>query len=112
MLMKNKFSEFIGSITGVSSITALCLLAAKKYDAAAMLFAVVSVGAAGILWERYSRKAQAPLNFKAFSKRRMLDGDELQFLIAHSPHVILAAASYFLAKQKAAKENSYGTFRL
>lgn len=104
--MKNKFNEFISSITGISSIAALGLLVAKKYDAATMLFTVISIGAAGILWERYSRKAHATLNIKAFSKRRPLDRDDLEFLIAHSPHIILAATSYFLARQRAAEQGN------
>jgi len=103
MLMKEKTIEFFSSITGISTITAATLLATKKYDLAAILFTVLSLGAAGVLWERYSRKAGAPLNIKAFAKKGIPDKDELDFLAAHSPQIILAATAYYLAKRKQAK---------
>jgi hypothetical protein len=97
--MKEKTIEFLSSITGISTITAATLLATKKYDLAAILFAALSLGVVGVLWERYSRKAGAPLNIKAFAKKGIPDKDEVEFLAVHSPQIILAATAYFLSKR-------------
>jgi len=106
VLMKEKTIEFFSSITGISTITATTLLATKKYDLAAILFTALSLGAIGVLWERYSRKAGAPLNITAFAKKGIPDKDELEFLAVHFPQIILAATAYLLAKRKQARQKN------
>ena len=98
--MRFNWIEFLTSITGVSTITAVSLLAAKKYDLAAAVFAALTIGAVGVFWERYSQRSGSPLNLKVIMKKRLLDKDEIEFIITHSPYPFLAAATYLLAKRK------------
>jgi hypothetical protein len=98
--MRFDLVQFLTSITGVSSITAVSLLAVKKYDLAAVVFTALTIGAVGVLWERYSRKAGTPLDLRALTKNRLPDQEDLEFIITHSPYPFLAAATYLLAKRK------------
>ncbi|OGY22488.1 MAG: hypothetical protein A2126_02060 [Candidatus Woykebacteria bacterium GWB1_45_5] len=99
--MRLDLVQFLTSITGISSITAVSLLAVKKYDLAATIFTALTIGAVGALWERYSRKSGAPLDLRAFRDKRLLDQEETEFVITHSPYPLLALFAYFLAKKRA-----------
>ena len=98
--MRFDLVQFLTSITGLSSITAGSLLAARRYNLAAAVFTALAIGSVGVLWERYSRKSGSSLDLRTFSKKRLPDQEELEFIVAHSPYPFLAAAAYFLAKKK------------
>ena len=65
--------QFLTSITGVSAVVGISLLATRKFDLASVVFTAVSLGAAGVLWERYSRRAGLPLDLGAITKKRLLE---------------------------------------
>jgi hypothetical protein len=98
--MRFDFFEYLTSVTGITSLAAASLLVTKKYDLAAVTFTALSLGAAGVLWERYSRKAGAPLDLKVFSKRRLPEQEEIDFILSHSPFPFLAVLSYLLARKR------------
>jgi hypothetical protein len=98
--MRFSTSEFITSITGISTITGASLLAIRKYDLAALVFTFLTVGSLGVIWERYSRKAGSPLDLKVLTKKALPEKDEIDFILIHSPYPFLAAAAYILAKRR------------
>jgi len=98
--MRFNISQFITSVTGLSTIAGTSLLLTRKYDWAAIVFTVLTIGSLGVIWERYSRKAGAPLDIKVFLKKSLPEKEELEFIITHSPYPFLAGATYLLSKKK------------
>ena len=98
--MRFNISQFITSVTGISTIAGVSLLATRKYDLAAIVFTMLSVGAAGIIWERYSRNAGSALDLKVFTRKTMPEKDDIDFMLTHSPYPFLALVSYVLAKRR------------
>lgn len=99
--MKFNVLQFTNSMTGVSAIVGATLIVAKRYDLAAAVFIALSIGSAGVLWERYSRRVGSHMSLKAFlRKEKPVWEGEVDFLVNHLPYATLAAVSYFLAKRK------------
>ncbi|MEX0617264.1 MAG: hypothetical protein WD231_05725 [Candidatus Woykebacteria bacterium] len=100
--MKFNHAQFINSITGVSTAAGVLLLMYKRYDLAALAFTLLSAGAAGVLWERYTSRSGHPLSLKALTTKRLPERNgEIDFALTHLPYPTLAAISFFLAKRKA-----------
>jgi hypothetical protein len=99
--MRVNFSteNFINSITGLSALASLSLLAARRYDVAAALLAALTVGSAGVAWDRYSTKSGSPLDIRVLRGRRRPDSDELHFIVTHLPYAFLALFSYAAARK-------------
>jgi hypothetical protein len=98
--MKFNAIQFVNSITGLSAITGATLIATKRYDIATILFAALSIGSAGIIWERYSKRVGSHLSLKALaSKEKPTWEGELDFATCHLPYPVMAALAYFLSKR-------------
>lgn len=91
--------QFLNSITGVSALGALSLLAARKFNLAAILFGALAAGSVGVAWDRYSTKSGSALDIRVIKKRRRPDDGELAFILTHAPYAFLAVLSYLLGQR-------------
>ncbi|HSX57957.1 MAG TPA: hypothetical protein VLE47_01635 [Candidatus Saccharimonadales bacterium] len=94
--------HFINSITAWTAIVGMSLLLLRQFRLASLVFAALSLGSAGVVWDRYSTKSGSSMDIRVFKKRRVPDESEMEFIVGHLPYLFLAAASYY-AEQKLKK---------
>ncbi len=89
----------MNSITAWTALAGVSLLLFRQFRLASLVFAALTLGSLGVVWERYSAKSGSALDIRVFKKKRLPDDGELEFIVGHLPYLLLAAASHYLGSR-------------